>query len=60
MGKGELTSGAFLINIILMKKVRDFYDKYKKSCYLVAGLFLSCLFMLPFLLLLSFEVHILG
>lgn len=51
MGKGELTSGAFLINIILMKKVRNFYNTYKKSCYLAAGLFLSCLFMIPFLLL---------
>ena len=48
MGKGELTSGAFLINIILMKKVRDFYNAYKKNCYLAAGLLLSCLFMVPF------------
>ena len=51
MGKGELTSGAFLINISLMKKVRDFYNAYKKNCYLAAGLILSCLFMVPFLLL---------
>lgn len=51
MGKGELTSGVFLINIILMKKVRDFYNAYKKNCYLAAGLLLSCLFMVPFLLL---------
>ena len=51
MGKGELTSGVFLINIILMKKVRDFYSAYKKNCYLAAGLLLSCLFMVPFLLL---------
>lgn len=51
MGKGELTSGVFLINIILMKKVRDFYNANKKNCYLAAGLLLSCLFMVPFLLL---------
>lgn len=51
MGKGELTSGVFLINISLMKKVRDFYNVYKKNCYLAAGLLLSCLFMVPFLLL---------
>lgn len=29
----------------------DFYYIQKKNCYLVAGLFLSCLFMVPFLLL---------
>lgn len=34
-----------------MNKVRDFYKVYKKKCYLAAGLLLSCLFMVPFLLL---------
>lgn len=46
-----LTSSDFLIKIFLMKKILYFYNTYKKNCYLVAGLVLSCLFMIPYFLL---------
>lgn len=51
MGKGELTFPVFLINISLMKKILPLYNAHKKNCYFVTGIILSCLFMLPFLIL---------
>ena len=34
-----------------MKKILSFYNAHKKNCYFVTGLILSCLFMIPFLIL---------
>ena len=51
MGKGELTFPIFLININLMNKIFSFYSMHKKNCYFVTGIILSCLFMIPFLVL---------
>lgn len=51
MDKGELTFLIFLINIKLMKHILSFYNAHKKNCYFVTGILLSCLFMVPFLVL---------
>lgn len=51
MGKGKLTSPPFLANIIFMKTLLDFCQKHKKNCYLFAGILLSFVFMIPFLIL---------
>ena len=46
-----MTVPLILININLMKKILSFYNAHKKNCYFVTGLILSCLFMIPFLVL---------
>lgn len=47
----QLTSRPFLANIICMKTLLTFYQKHKKNCYLIAGILLSFVFMIPFLIL---------
>lgn len=46
-----MTDVCFLIIIVSMKTLLSFYKTHKKSCYPASGLLLSCLFMVPFLLL---------
>lgn len=51
MGKGKLTSLPFLANIFFMKTLFDFCRMHKKNCYLVLGIILSFVFMIPFFIL---------
>lgn len=51
MGKGELTALTFLIIIFHMKTLFSFYHRHKKSFYPGAGILLSALLMIPYILL---------